>query len=130
MKIAFPLLNKDELAIDFAHSKLIGVYDDTQRDIKLIPLSGNEQAVGQINLFDLMVSSGLTSVASPYYSNMALRVFKENNIETYKAKGTDLAQNIQFFKTEELKPFDVYESLLVGECAKSCSSCGTSCSEN
>ena len=91
MKIAFPLLNKNELAIDFAHSNFIGVYDDTEVDVKLIPLNGIEQELGIINFFDLMVSSGLNSVASPYYSYMALRVFKENKIETYKAKGTDLA---------------------------------------
>ena len=130
MKVAFPLFSEKELAIDFAHAQTICIYDDTNHALELIPISRIEKESGIINFFDVMVSNGLQSVVSPYYSYMALRVFRENNIETFKAKGKDLAKNINFFKTKGLTPFDIYESLFVGECAKSCSSCGTSCSEN
>ena len=130
MKIAFPLTNKNELAMDFAHAHFIGIYDDVDSSTELIPLSSIEKELGIVYFFDAIISHGLNYVASPYYSYMALRVFKENNIETYKAKGINLSENIGYFNTKGLKQFDVYESLLVGECAKSCSSCGPSCSNN
>ena len=130
MKTAFPLVNENELAIDFAHSKFIVIFDDAEMNTQLIPLTGIEKELGILNFFDLMVTYGLHSVVSPFYSYMALRVFRENNIETYKAEGTNLAQNISSFKTKKLDLFNVYESLLIGECAKSCSSCRPSCSEN
>jgi predicted Fe-Mo cluster-binding NifX family protein len=130
MKIAFPLLNEKELAIDFVHSSYIGIYDDTDSKTNLIPLSGLEKNLGITLFFDAITNQGLKSVASPYYSFMSLRVFKENNIETLKAISTNLDENIRHFKSMSLKPFDTYESMLGGECAKDCKSCGTSCSGN
>ncbi len=130
MKIAFPLLNEKELAIDFVHSDYIGIYDDVEGRIELISISGIEKKVGITLFFDTMTGQGLKSVVSPYYSYMTLRVFKENKIETLKAISSNLDENIRFFKDRSLKPFSTYESLLIGECAKDCSGCGTSCSEN
>lgn len=130
MKIAFPLLNETELAIDFAHSHFIGLYDDVENKTELIPVFEIRKNADLIMFFDSMTVNGLKSVASPYYSYMTLRIFKENEINTLKAEGRSLEENIHHYNSQSLKPFNVYESLLVGECAKSCSSCGTSCSEN
>lgn len=130
MKIAFPLLNEKELAMDFIHSRYIGIYDDKEHKTDLIPLSGIEQKLGITVFFDTLTSQGLTSVVSPYYSYMSLRVFKEYEVETLKAMSNNLDENIKHLKEKALKPFNVYESLLIGDCAKDCNSCGTSCSSN
>ena len=52
MKIAFPLLNEKELAIDFVHSRYIGIYDDMDSKTNLIPLSGLEKNLGITLFFD------------------------------------------------------------------------------
>lgn len=130
MKIAFPLLNENELATDFAHSLYIGIYDNVDCDTVLIPIADIRGNLGVTLFFDEMVTEGLKYVASPYFSYMTLRVFRENDIIALKANSKNLQENIRQFNNQLLKPFDVYESLMVGECTKSCSSCGSSCSEN
>lgn len=130
MKIAFPLIDKKELAVDFVHSNYVGIFDSENNKTDLLPIAGFEKNIGIVAFFDAMTSAGLNSVVSPYYSFMALRVFKENNIETYKAKGTNLQDNINFFKADSLKSFDLYESMVISPCAKDCSSCGPVCSNH
>ncbi len=129
MKIAFPLIDQKELAIDFAHSNYIGIFDDEKNKTDLLPIAGVEKNIGIEAFFDAMTSAGLNSVISPYYSFLALRVFKENNIETYKAMGTDLQDNIDHFKANSLKSFELYKSVTVSSCTKECSSCGPVCTE-
>lgn len=126
MKIAFPLLNEKELAEDFAHANYLGIFDDCAGKTEMILLAGASDNSNQI--FSTMLSSGIRAVASIFYSYMALRVLKENSIETLKAVSMDLEENLSDWKNSLLKPFDVYEALLTGPCAHDCSACGTSCS--
>ena len=130
MKIAFPLSTETELAIDFAHSHFIAIFDENESVTQLIPVSGIEKNSGTGILFNILSSEGIVYVVSPYFSYMALRVFKENNIETLKANGTNLNQNIQYFADKELKPFEVYDTLYTSGCAKSCNSCDSDCGPN
>jgi len=130
MKIAFPLLNQTQLAVDFVHSQYLGIFDVENDKIEVLSFERVEKNLGVVNFFEAMTSAGLSSVVSPYFSFMALRVFKENNIGTFKAEGRDLQDNITFFKANRLTSFDICESLLVGPCAKDCSSCGPICAEN
>jgi predicted Fe-Mo cluster-binding NifX family protein len=130
MKIAFPLVNERELAVDFMHSRYIGIYDDVNGKTEFIPVDGIEKHIGVALFFDALTSQGLKSVISPFYSYMSLRVFKENEIETLKAIGNNLEENIGHFKESSLKPFDVYESLINKDCVSDCSGCGSKCSEN
>jgi len=128
MKIAFPLLNEKELAIDFVHSHYIGIYDDVEGKTELISVSETGKKVGNTLFFEVMTSKGLKSVISPFFSYMTLRVFKENNIETFKAISSNLEENIKYIKTQSLEPFNIYESIQVNNCKRECSSCGTTCS--
>ena len=122
MKVGFPLKNEHELANDFAHSSFIGVYDEYSGNRELYAIADNS-VFNQQNAFELMLKHGLAKVASPFFSFMSLRVFKENHIVTYKAKSLRLDENILLFQTGKMIPFDIYESLLTGDCAKDCASC-------
>jgi predicted Fe-Mo cluster-binding NifX family protein len=130
MKIAFPLLNEVELAEDFAHSHYVGIYDDVKNHIDLISLSEIEKHLTIQTFFDALSALGLIKVVSPFYSYMSLRVFRENKIETLKAMGTKLDENIQLLHDMELKAYNVSDSLLFGECFNDCNSCSPSCSSN
>jgi predicted Fe-Mo cluster-binding NifX family protein len=130
MKIAFPLFNKDVLAIDFNHSNFIGIYDAINNQTKIINIQSAEKKTETIDAFKLLNSEGLTHVASISFSYLALRIFKEQNIKPLKAKGMSLVENIKLFNETRLLHFEVTESLLYGECAKDCLGCGSDCSDN
>jgi len=121
MKVGFPLINESELANDFAHSAYIGIFDTSTGKKNILPTGmdlNNEKIV-----FQSLFQNELNMVISPFYTFMSLRVFKENNVVTYKAKGSTVDANLQFYNSGKMKPFDIYESLLTGECAKDCLSC-------
>jgi predicted Fe-Mo cluster-binding NifX family protein len=124
MKIAMPLLNETELAVDFTHSNYIGIYDVKENELKIISNESLESKLKAMDILKAMVSEGLMYVISPFYSYMSLRIFKENNIKALKSKGIKLEANINSFKDSLLNPFDYEESLLIGECARDCLGCG------
>jgi predicted Fe-Mo cluster-binding NifX family protein len=130
MKIAFPLLNENVLAIDFSHSNYIGIYDVGKDWTDIINIQAQDKKLEMMESFKSMNSQGLTHVISPFYSYMTLRIFKEIQIKPLKAKGTSLHENIKSFQDCRLLPFEVNESLLFGECARDCLSCAPDCTDN
>jgi predicted Fe-Mo cluster-binding NifX family protein len=127
MKIALPLLNEKELAIDFTHSNFIGIYDVNNNELQILNNQSLEKKLKAMELFKNMINDGLAFTISPFYSYMSLRVFKEIRIQTLKAQGISLNENIRSFRESKLLPFNIDESLLYGECAKDCTSCATDC---
>ena len=127
MKIAFPLLNEEELANDFSHASYVGIYDDVKNHVDMIALSEIEKNLTINTFFDALSALGLIKVISPFYSFMSLRVFKENEIEVLRAEGTNLRENLKLLLVENLKPYHVNDSFLFGECF---SDGITSCSSN
>lgn len=123
MKLGFPLINETELAHDFAHSHYIGIVDISTGVKKFLPI-GND-LTSEKGIFDSLFQNELNHVVSPFYTFTSLRIFKENKIVTYKARGKYLEDNILLYKSGQMKPFDIYESLLTGECAKDCLGCST-----
>jgi predicted Fe-Mo cluster-binding NifX family protein len=124
MKIAMPLLNEKELAVDFTHSNFIGIYDVKENEIKFISNNTLESKLKAMDILKDMVAEGLMYAISPFYSYMSLRIFKENNIKTLKSRGIKIDDNILSFKESSLFPFHFEESLLTGECARDCLGCG------
>jgi predicted Fe-Mo cluster-binding NifX family protein len=120
MKLAFPLKNEEDLANDFANARFIGVYDAQRMKMEIFTLADIENQMGLSSFFKVMTSQGLSATVSPFYSYLSLSVFKELNIETYKANSYHLKENIAVFHAGKLEPFDVHESLLTGMCIQKC----------
>lgn len=128
MKIAFPLASESELAIDFARSNFVGIYDVNDGNLDFISLASQSFTSIPSFIFETMKQLETKWVVSPFFSFMALRVFKENNFNTLKATGTNLLENINYFKTGMLEPFcsvDVF--LAMQNCKDGCSSCASPC---
>jgi predicted Fe-Mo cluster-binding NifX family protein len=125
MKVAFPLLSHSELAITFSKSKYIGIYDDAICKLAVIPLTENNQNFDFQLLFQTMLKQDLNCIVSPFFTFMSLRVFRENKIETLKAEGTSIDENILFLKQNTLKPFVSFDAFKASGCSSSCSSCET-----
>jgi hypothetical protein len=130
MKIAMPLLNEKELAVDFTHSNFIGIYDVMENELKMFSNDSLESKLKAMDFIKNMVTEGLMYTISPFYSYMTLKIFKEIKIEALKSRGINLNENIASFKERALCPFNFEESLLYGECARDCLGCGTGCSTN
>jgi len=129
MKIAFPLMTEDKLAADFAHSRFVGIYNDETNTTELISIENKESKSNGQAFFSLMINANLQSVASPQFSFMSIRVFKENNIETFKATSLSLLDNIELVKRKSLPLFAVSESRTGSGCARECGDCGPTCSK-
>lgn len=129
MKIAFPLINEEKLAADFAHSRFIGIYDDEINTVELLSVEKKGESDNSSTFFDLMKEANLMAVASPQFSFMSIRVFRENNIETYKAVSLSLDENIEMVKAKNLDLYAVAESKVGSGCARECSDCGPVCSQ-
>jgi len=123
MKVGFPLQNETELAHDFAHSKFIGIIDLFTGSKKVIPVGAD--LISEKSVFDSLITNNLNEVISPFYTFMSLRIFNENKITTYKAMGKSMDENMLLYQSGKIKPFDIYSSLLTGECAKDCLGCST-----
>ena len=130
MKIAFPLLNKTDLAIDFSHSNYIGIHDLSKKSTDIIDVQSHDKRLEIMDSFRKLNSDGLIYVVSPFYSYMTLRIFKEIQIKTLKAKGIKMCENIKSFEESKLKLYEVNESLLFGPCAMDCMSCDPDCTDN
>jgi predicted Fe-Mo cluster-binding NifX family protein len=128
MKIAFPLVSDNILAADFTHAHFVGVFDTEMDKIEILSIDEIDKKTGNSSFSQTLISVGINVVVSAYYSFMSLRVFKENSIEPYKASSADLHENIAMYKAKELYPYDVVESLLIGDCARDCIRCSTTCS--
>lgn len=117
----------DELANDFVQATYLGIYDLENNRMEFLSTQGIEHQFGMLSFFQAMVDAGLSSVISPFYSFMAIRVFKEYHIQTYKASGYDLQKNIRLFKACLLKPFDHIDSFQNHQCASQCTGCNSVC---
>ena len=123
MKVAFPLRNKRELAIDFVRCHAIGIYDDSSQRIEYLSIQNNENITSN-QLFENIKLQGVDCVISPYFSCNALRTFKESNIKTYKAQGEALEGNLVGLFSRALTLFNVFDTLFFGECSSDCQGCG------
>ncbi len=128
MKIALPLISESELASDFSKSSYVGIYDVVEGNLNVISLASQSMTTIQSFIFETMKSLDTQWVISPNFSFMALRVFKENKINVLKASGTNLNENIDFFKTGILVPFSAFDVFMSSQnCTDVCSTCGSQC---
>ena len=127
MKIALPLIDEHELALDFSKSKSVGIYDDETDILDIISIMDNSKESDLGILFRTLIQYNLKYIVSPFCSFLTLKVFRDNNLEALQAIGTNLNQNIELLKKNELKPFISSEIYSSKKCGSSCSSCEISC---
>ena len=127
MKVAFPLLNEDEIAADFSKSNYVGIYDDEKQSLDLIAMYDDSKESDITKLFQTLLNHKLKYIVSPVCSFMSLRIFKEHELEALQAIGTNIRENIILLKQEMLEPFSSVDVYTSKQCGAVCSSCQTSC---
>lgn len=122
MKVAFPLRNKTELAIDFVRCYSIGVYDDTSKQIEYLQYNVKE-GYDPEKLCETIRLSGADCVVSPSFSCSILKELEQNNIKTYKAQGEAVEGNIKRLFSKMLHLFDIFDALHPDDCPIGCVAC-------
>jgi len=122
MKVAFPLRNRRELAIDFVHCDTIGLYDVSAGHVECLPPISNE-GLSPGTLFEQLKQVGIDCVVSPYFSCDLLQAFRSVNIKAYKARSEKAEDNLKCLCMNLMCLFNFYDTLLCGECPKGCTGC-------
>jgi len=124
MKIAFPLRNKTELAIDFIRCQTVGIYDELSQSIEYVSFNSNE-TLNSNQFLDSFKTKGVDCVISPDFTCHELRSFRENNIKTYKASSEKVENNISRLISRTLYLFNRHDKYHVDVCYSDCAGCGT-----
>lgn len=124
MNIVLPLENDHVMADDFTKSSFIGIYNTKSGSMELKPVCEQNEDTGA--LMQILTYKSNYVVISPAFSVMALQVFKRYTVETYKAVGRSVTDNISLFQKKALLPFEIYQQLTANSCGSGCGSCSTS----
>jgi predicted Fe-Mo cluster-binding NifX family protein len=124
MKIAFPLRNKTELAIDFIRCQTIGIYDEISQSLEYVSFNDNSN-LSSSQFLDRFKSKGVDCVISPDFTCHELRSFRENNIKTYKASSMRIEGNVSRLISSTLYLFNRHDKYHVDVCYSDCTGCGS-----
>ncbi len=126
MKIGFPAAGlhnekKSLLAGSFVESGLMGVYNTQTDEIVVVPKENFKNGI-----VDWVHEEEISLIITPDIKPMALKVFKEEGVEVYKAIGKILSLNIQLLFNKDLMSFSVESKMQEkSSCSSSCSSCSS-----
>jgi len=129
MKVIIPVIDnksgKNSIAPGFHNAEYVCIYDckrETYEWLRTKDISSNAGIWGQE-----LKNKEIGTVISTNMPLMALGVFTDNGLKVLKAFGTNLLDNIQMFRNNQLKPITAQSSLEMSGCGGSCQSCNTNC---
>ena len=120
MRVAFPLKNKTELAIDFVKCQSIGIYDEFSQCVEILAFNDKSAT----SFLDKIKAKGVDCIISPDFSCNELRTLRENNIITYKAWGEEIEENVIKLFSRTLRLFNRFDRYHVDNCHSDCLGCG------
>lgn len=125
-----PVIGKEEgnakVAEGFRLATSVCISDSDKKELEWI--SANELNTGNGDFSDDIKRLGTFAIISRSMAPIALQIFARNEIEVFKAKGTDISENIDFFQKKQLELLTTQEAREMQACDSSCSSCSsTSC---
>jgi predicted Fe-Mo cluster-binding NifX family protein len=114
------------VAKGFHNIEYVCVFDSSTEVYKWFETNEIIETPGGLN--SVLTENGIFSIISLNISPMVLTMFKRNGIEVWKAKGTDLRENLRLFELSELKIFTADECRFAQSCnSSSCLSYGSTC---
>ncbi len=127
MKIGYPAAgiygdHRFCLSRSFTESGLMGVFDTQTGSVDVISRSSLKSS-----LMDTLQSLQIEVIITPELQIMALKVFRENGLNVYKASSNMLSKNIELLKNRSLITYSTNELFTEKKgCSSSvCSSCSS-----
>jgi predicted Fe-Mo cluster-binding NifX family protein len=125
MKVAFPLSNENELAIDFANSLYVGFYDESVKQVEMVSMQDMKNILAGMSFHEYLISRGLGAIISPQLNFLTLRILKENQIQAFEAVSNNLDENIRALSSNGLSN---YQPVFSAGCSNTCGTCSSTCS--
>ncbi len=130
MKIMLPIVDKkrgqETVAQGFHNARFICIYDSQRKSFDWMPAKAISSNPGEFS--EELKRMGISTVISAYLPPMALRIFTRSGLAVYRARGTNVEENISFFNHNQLESFTSQAAREMWGCESSCSSCSsTSC---
>lgn len=130
MKVIIPVIDKEEgdakVANDFRIATSICISQSNKKELEWIP--ANELNTGNGDFSDDIKRLGIYAIISGSMAPTTVQIFARNKVEVFKAKGTDISENIIFFQNNQLELLTAQEAREMQACDSSCNSCSsTSC---
>ncbi len=128
MKVCLPILGDSELkkelmASDFYKAKYYCLYDVEKDETEVFSLDDSDSiylSMSEIKKQEIQV------IITPNLRPMAAKILFENEIEVYKAGGSEVGENISLYKRGFLRDFSLAMIEEPKGCASgSCSSCSS-----
>jgi predicted Fe-Mo cluster-binding NifX family protein len=130
MKVMLPIAEKEKgketVAPGFHNARYICIYDSQSKSFDWIEAKKINSNPGDFS--KELRRMGISKVISTYLPPMALRIFARSGMEVYKARGTNVTENINFFSNNQLELFTNQTATEMRSCESGCGSCSsTSC---
>ncbi len=129
MKVILPVSMDTEgkiiVAQGFHNTKNVCIYNYLEDEFEYIPINKIRNNIGDFSI-ELKLS-GIDFVISRSMPPHALKVFKTNGLSVFKAEGTSLEDNIEYFQNNRLNLFTNEELSRATGCVSKCSTCSTTC---
>ncbi|WP_372752748.1 hypothetical protein [Mariniflexile sp.] len=109
---------KNKLAKGFHNTEYACIYNSLNNSYKWIKTK--EISNLEDNLSLALKQKGIYTIITSHMPFLALRLFKESGLLTYKSKSKDLEENIALFLKNELEPFTGQIQFNTSSCSSSC----------
>ena len=130
MKVMLPIAEreggKETVAQGFHNAQYVCIYDYQNKSFEWMPVKKISSNPGDLS--KELQRMGISKVISTYLPPMALRIFARSGLDVYRARGTNVEENITFLKHNQLESFTTQAARETWGCESSCGSCSsTSC---
>ncbi|WP_346856825.1 NifB/NifX family molybdenum-iron cluster-binding protein [uncultured Draconibacterium sp.] len=130
MKVMLPIAEKkrgkETVARGFHNASYVCIYDSQSKSFDWMPVKEVSPNPGDFT--KELQRMGINTVISGYLPPMALQIFARSGLEVFRARGTNVKENISYFIHNQLESFTTQAARETWGCNSSCGSCSsTSC---
>ncbi|QIA09382.1 NifB/NifX family molybdenum-iron cluster-binding protein [Draconibacterium halophilum] len=127
MKVMLPIADKkkgnETVARGFHNASYVCIYDSQSKSMDRMPVKAVFSNPGELG--KELQQIGVSTVISGYLPPMALRLFARSGLEVFRARGTNVTENINFFIQNQLESFTTQKARETWGCNSSCGSCSS-----
>ncbi len=133
MKVIIPIKERTCIASGFNETPDVCIFDVNKELKEACSFIGWREIIPPGSKITLKLKEqGIYAVLTGEMQLLALNLFRENGINVYKSKGTNLYENLELLSRGELKSYSVEEALENNKlCGGQCNDCtsDTDCKE-
>ncbi|WP_297091635.1 hypothetical protein [uncultured Draconibacterium sp.] len=132
MKVMLPIANretgKEKIAHGFHNARFVCIYDSDRESFEWKKVTEISPNPGEFT--HELKRMGISTIISSYLPPMVLQVFTRNGLSVFKARGSNVNRNIDFFTQNQLESFTSKAARELWGCESGCNSCSSTACKN